>query len=438
MKGSFSPALRAHLASGLGRLLKSICAWHRPVVFDQASSVAANRGIDDRMSPAYGLAPMTTCLALRTRVPRMWRLMLACLLAMMVGTPAQAAEAKRKVIIDDEGFSLMHMMLLEADDVEVLGLTTVSGNVWANRATAYALRGLEIIGRTDVPVVQGATYPLLNSEAQTARWETIYGKLTWKGAWMKQWAEPTAQSTPKYYGPNDPVDDLPWGVPKTKARDEIAANFMIRMVHKYPGQVTIIEGGPMTNLALAQRLDPEFASLARELVYMGGSLNPHQVLDNRSAAEFAREYANSPRREFNIRFDPESASIVARSPWKKITVVPVDPSTATQLTPELLNRLARVARPDIGAALAKWEPGFPLWDEIAAAVWLDPTLVTEHDSLFIDFNTQFGASYGDMLSWRAGYEPSLGEQKADVVRSIDPRRMEALMVKLIANSAKRK
>lgn len=364
--------------------------------------------------------------------------MLACLLAMMVGTPAQAAEAKRKVIIDDEGFSLMHMMLLEADDVEVLGLTTVSGNVWANRATAYALRGLEIIGRTDVPVVQGATYPLLNSEAQTARWETIYGKLTWKGAWMKQWAEPTAQSTPKYYGPNDPVDDLPWGVPKTKARDEIAANFMIRMVHKYPGQVTIIEGGPMTNLALAQRLDPEFASLARELVYMGGSLNPHQVLDNRSAAEFAREYANSPRREFNIRFDPESASIVARSPWKKITVVPVDPSTATQLTPELLNRLARVARPDIGAALAKWEPGFPLWDEIAAAVWLDPTLVTEHDSLFIDFNTQFGASYGDMLSWRAGYEPSLGEQKADVVRSIDPRRMEALMVKLIANSAKRK
>jgi purine nucleosidase len=161
----------------------------------------------------------------------------------------------------------------------------------------------------------------------------------------------------------------------------------------------------MTNLALAQRLDPEFASLARELVYMGGSLNPHQVLDNRSAAEFAREYANSPRREFNIRFDPESASIVARSPWRKITVVPVDPSTATQLTPELLDRLARAARPDIGAALAKWEPGFPLWDEIAAAVWLDPTLVTAHDSLFIDFNTQFSASYGDMLSWQAGYQP---------------------------------
>jgi inosine-uridine nucleoside N-ribohydrolase len=194
----------------------------------------------------------------------------------------------------------------------------------------------------------------------------------------------------------------------------------------------------MTNLALAQRLDPAFASLARELVYMGGSLNPHQVLDNRSAAEFAREYTNSPRREFNIRFDPEAASIVARSPWRKITVVPVDPSTATQLTPALLDRLARVARPDIGAVLAKWEPGFPLWDEIAAAVWLDPTLVTLHDNLFIDFNTHFSAGYGDMLSWRAGYQPGLGEQTSDVVRAIDPKRMEALMVKLIANSTKRR
>jgi inosine-uridine nucleoside N-ribohydrolase len=381
---------------------------------------------------------MTRFRDFRTRAARTLRLLLVGLVAALVGAAAQAGEPRRKVIIDDEGFSLMHMMLLEADDVEVLGLTSVSGNVWANRATAYALRGLEIVGRTDVPVVQGATYPLLNTEAQTARWETIYGKLTWKGAWMKQWAEPTAQSTPTYYGPDDPVDDLPWGAPKTKARDEIAANFMIRMVRKYPGQVTIIEGGPMTNLALAQRLDPAFASLAKELVYMGGSLNPHQVLDNRSAAEFAREYANSPRREFNIRFDPEAASIVARSPWKKITVVPVDPSTATQLTPELLARLARAARPDIGAVLAKWEPGFPLWDEIAAAVWLDPALVTERDQLFIDFNTQFSAGYGDMLSWRAGYQPGLGEQSAEVVRAIDPQRMEALMVKLMANSARAK
>lgn len=377
---------------------------------------------------------MKTSRRLRALVAQTLRLLIVGLLASAVGGMAHAADAKRKVIIDDEGFGLMHMMLLEADDVDVLGLTSVSGNVWANRATAYALRGLEIVGRTDVPVVQGATYPLLNSEALTTRWEALYGRLTWKGAWMKEWVEPTVQGAPKYCGPNDPVDDLPWGAPKTRARDEIAANFLIRMVRAYPGQISLVEGGPMTNLALAQRLDPEFASLVKELVVMGGSLNPHQVLDNRFAAEFAREYVNSPRREFNIRFDPEAASIVAHSPWKKITIVPADPSTATQLSPELIGRLSSAARPDIGAFLSKWEPGFPLWDEIAAAVWLDPSLVTNQEALFVDFNTQFGAGYGDMLSWRAGYQPGLGEQKAEVVRAIDPTRMEALMVKLMANS----
>nr|WP_278254347.1 nucleoside hydrolase [Sphingobium sp. BYY-5] len=354
-----------------------------------------------------------------------------------VAVPVNAQGERQKLIIDDDGFGLMHMMLLESDKVDVLGVTTISGNVWVNRATTTALRGLELVKRTDVPVVPGATYPLLNSEEQTNRWEALYGKLTWKGAWMKKWVEPTQQSTPAYYGPNDPVD-LPWGNPTTKPSPEIAANFMIRMVHKYPGQITIIEGGPMTNLALAQRLDPQFASLAKELVYMGGSFNPHQMLDNRSAAEFAREFVNSPRREFNIRFDPEAASIVSRSPWKKITVVPADPATATQLTTGLIDRLSKAASPELGKFIAGGEPGFPMWDEIAAAVWLDPSLVTEQETLYVDYNTQFGASYGDLLSWRAGYQPGLGEQPAEVIRSIDVPRFEALIARLIANSNNKK
>jgi inosine-uridine nucleoside N-ribohydrolase len=357
--------------------------------------------------------------------------LLFCLLALVGAVIARAGE-RRKVIIDDEGFSLMHIMLLNAPDVDVLGLTTVSGNVWVNRATAYALRGLETMGRTDIPVVPGATYPLLNSEILTERWEALYGRLTWKGAWMKQWVEPTAQSTPPYFGPDDPVR-LDWGNPSTRPSDEIAANFLIRMVRQYPGQITIIAAGPMTNLALAQRLDPAFATLARALVYMGGSLNPHQMLDNRAAAEFAREYVNSPRREFNIRFDPEAASIVARSPWRKITVVPVDPSTATQLDHRLISRLAAAAKPPLRAFIEKLEPGFPLWDEIAAAVWLDPGLVTKQETLFVDYDTQFGAGYGDLLSWRAGYQPGVGEHRAEVVRAIDVGRMEALMVRLIGS-----
>ncbi|MEJ2407941.1 MAG: nucleoside hydrolase [Novosphingobium sp.] len=358
------------------------------------------------------------------------------LVAVLSCGPAHAEAARRKVIIDDEGFTLMHLMLLESDRIDVIGITSVSGNTWANRATAMALRGLEIAHRPDVPVVQGATYPLLNSEALTERWEALYGKLTWKGAWMKKWAEPTVQSDAVYHGPNDPVD-LPQGNPALKASPEIAANFVIRMVHQYPGQITIVACGPLTNLALAQRLDPQFASLVGELIYMGGSFNPHQVLDNVSAADFAREYANSPRREFNARFDPEAASIVSRSPWPKLTVIPADPSTATQLTPGLLKRLAKAATPDIGKFIATMEPGFPLWDEIAAGYVLDPGIVTEAEDLYVDYNTQFGPGYGDTLSWREHYQPGLDEQKTHVVRAIDPKRLEAVMVEAMAEGAMR-
>lgn len=367
---------------------------------------------------------------------RLATIFLAALAALLLAAPAMAETARRKVIIDDEGFGLMHVMLLEAPDVEVLGLTTLSGNVWLNRATAYALRGLEIMGRTDVPVVPGAKFPLLNSEALTDRWEALYGKLTWKGAWMKQWVEPTRQSTPPYRGADDPVD-LPWGNPATRPRDEIAANYLIRMVRAHPGEITIIAGGPLTNLALAQRLDPEFAGLVKELIYMGGSFNPHQVLDNRSAAEFAREFANSPRREFNMRFDPEAASIVSRSPWRKLTVVPVDPSTGTQLTPALVARLTRAARPAVAGLVGRYELGFPLWDEIAAAVWLDPGVVTRRETLRVDYNTQFGPGYGDTLSWHAAYAPGLGEQSAQVVQAVDARRMEDLIVRLLEAGAAR-
>lgn len=368
---------------------------------------------------------------------RIFRLVAALWLAVFFSLgPAHADTAKRKVIIDDEGFALMHLMLLESDAVEVVGITTVSGNAWANRATAMALRGLEIAHRPDIPVVQGATFPLLNSEALTERWEALYGKLTWKGAWMTAWAEPTIQSTPVHYGPNDPVD-LPNGNPKLQPSPEIAANFMIRMVRQYPGQITIVACGPLTNLALAQRLDPQFASLVGELVYMGGSFNPHRALDSLSAVQFAREYANSPRREFNARFDPEAASIVSRSAWRKLTVVPADPSTATQLTPDLLKRLTTAAAPDVGKFIAAMEAGFPLWDEIAAGYLLDPGIETGGEDLYVDYNTQFGPGYGDTLSWREHYQPGLGERKAHVIRAIDPQRLEAVMVKAIAEGAKR-
>ena len=86
----------------------------------------------------------------------------------------------------------------------------------------------------------------------------------------------------------------------------------------------------MTNLALALTIDPEFARLAKELVFMGASLNP-QTEDP--------EFLNTPRHEFNLWFDPEAAHIVLRAPWKKIVCTPVDISVKTRMTNELIDRV---------------------------------------------------------------------------------------------------
>src|SRR6059058_4132300 len=106
------------------------------------------------------------------------RLFLA-LTAVFLGVATTGATAKRKVIIDQDAFGpggpnlQPILMVLQAPDVEVLGITVESGDGWQKENVAHTLRMLELIGRTDVPVVAGATYPLVNNEEATIRWEKM-------------------------------------------------------------------------------------------------------------------------------------------------------------------------------------------------------------------------------------------------------------------------
>ena len=365
----------------------------------------------------------------------MRRLLTLCLaaLALLPGASAlaqnpPATPPKHLVLIDDDliGLNGVPTLLLQAPDVEVLGITTTSGSVWRDTATAYGLRTLEILGRTDIPIVPGATYPLLNTQEATKRWEGLYGRLVFKGPWTDYWPGDTVQSHPGNPSP-EVVPALPIGNPTTRASSEIAAAFLVRMVRAHPHQITLFATGPMTNIAIAQSLDPSFAANVKELVYMGGSLLPHQALAGPSAEQFAREFVNTPRREFNIRWDPEAARIVAHAPWPKITMVPVDPSTGTQWTRAFLTSLKDAKTPLTDLLQTALEPGYPMWDEIAAMVWLNPEIVTRADTLYVDFDTGQGASYGDTLSWTDAYRPHLGEQAQKVVLSIDRVTMEAAM-----------
>ncbi|CAN5469497.1 nucleoside hydrolase [soil metagenome] len=353
---------------------------------------------------------------------------LRCLLLAMV-VSAAPVHAGRKIIIDQDtlgpgGSNLQSvLMLLQAPDVEVLGITVMTGDGWRDEEVEYLLRCLELTGHARVPVHAGAVVPLVNSAARLQAWERRYGALVYRGAW--------SAASPDHERHTDPavIPPSPLGRPTIRAADGTAANFMVRSVRRYPGEVTIWSGGPLTNVALAARLDPQFASLARELVFMGGSFNPVPA-DN----HFAAEYANSPRREFNLRFDPEAATLVLHEPWRRIVQVPIDPTTATYFRPELYDEIARGRRPS-ASYVARWGRQFPMWDELAAAVWLDPSIVTRRDSLLVDVDSADGASYGDTLSWPVGKGPGLGEREVEVVRSVDVPRLERMTVKLLGGTA---
>src|SRR6202789_3285381 len=243
------------------------------------------------------------------------------ILFLVLASCLASAQPPRKTFINEDcsrpGGSNMQtlLVLIQSPQVEVLGITVVSGDQWRDEEVAHTLRLLEIIGRTDIPVIPGAAFPMVRRRDETLLWQERYGKVAYAGAWDDRWwHEPFV------------VPPLPEGQPTTKPITEDAAHFLIRIVRKYPHEVTIYEGGPMTNLALAISLDPQFPELAQELVFMGGSLSPQT--DN-------PEFATNPRHEFNFWFDPEAAEIVLRAPWKKIVCTPTDISIKTHVSPEI-------------------------------------------------------------------------------------------------------
>src|SRR5438128_3059602 len=122
---------------------------------------------------------------------------------------AADADARRKVIIDQDAFgpagSNMQaiLMLLQSKDVEVLGITIPSGDGWRDEEVSHTLRLLELAQRTEVPVYPGAVLPLVNTQARNKRWEALYGKLFYKGAWTEVWpTEGTVRRSPYHADPS--------------------------------------------------------------------------------------------------------------------------------------------------------------------------------------------------------------------------------------------
>jgi inosine-uridine nucleoside N-ribohydrolase len=298
------------------------------------------------------------------------------------------------------------LMFLESPNIKVLGFTVVTGDGWRNEEIAHLLRLEEIAGRTDVPVVRGAMYPLVNTPQEMRAWERQFGQpIAYKGAWdLKE-----ERKDEPGYSPHDPsfVPSLPEGSPKAQAQSGYAPEFMIEQVHAHPNQVSIFAAGPLTDIALAIRMDPEFARLAKQLVFMGAASPAHYP-------------------DFNVRFDPEAARIVLTAPWASITSV-CDVTYEVVLTPADLDKIRAAHNPvaDFVGTYSGYDVSkHNLWDEVAASILIDPSLAKEATSNYLDVIIDHGIKYGVVAVFNT---PCLNadQPRVRVIQKLDVDRFKA-------------
>ena len=357
------------------------------------------------------------------------------LLLLALAPCAPAFAQKRMVIIDQDtsgpgGSNIMSMLaLLQSPQVEVLGITVVTGNAWRDDEARHALRMLELIGRTDVPVALGAVFPLVRTQEETRLMAPLAGKVAWLGAWGQKLS--TLPTTPGLIEPPAPAAPLgPWdtpplaeGEPHTKPIAEDAAHFLIRQVRSHPHQVTIYAAGPLTDIALAVALDPHFAELSQGLVVMGGSLDPHTE---------DPEFSTSPRHEFNFWFDPEAARMTLRAHWPRIDVTTVDVSIKAMFTQAMLDAIAKSPNP-AAQYIAKYsQERYYLWDELAACAWLDPAIITRRDNLYMDVDVSHGPTYGETLTWNEAMKPAVDVQLVHAQVDLDLPRFTKMFIELMS------
>ena len=333
------------------------------------------------------------------------------------------AGAKEKVILDsdmvvlyDDGVAMM--MLANDPDIELLGVTIVPGNTWVAEGTAYALRQLELLNRNDIPVAMGIRHPLRAGRYETLKVERqMFG---YSSPYIGCFSRPEPASYLDVYR-----DEFA-GETTGKPVDGHAVDFLIDQIKAHPGEVTVMPIGPCTNLAMAIRMAPEIIGLIKRVVYMGGAFD---VPGN-----------TTPAAEFNWWFDPEAAKMVVRAPFADQLIVGLDVCEKYRFGKEIFDRITASQTPIAAMFAKKYGPEFRknanytrlVWDTIAAAVVIDPTLILEEETRWVDVNSDYGLDYGRSLGYRQ--QGPAGTQKARILLAIDEERFWNLMVELLTKN----
>ncbi len=255
----------------------------------------------------------------------------------------------RKLILDvdtgtDDAVAVMLAALHPA--LELVGCTTVNGNVPVQFCTDNTLRVLDHIGRGDIPVFEGLSRPLARSDFPVAR--------------------RLSDHSGKYH-----PDTLP--VPPTALKKQAtgAVEFLIETYRAATEEIALVPVAPLSNIAAALALDPKFVERVPELVIMGGG---HEIGNV------------TPSAEFNIWGDPEAAAMVFAAGFRKITLVPLDATHRALISRAHCAQFAALGTPAGGAAAAFIGHRIVVHDEHQKQAVPHTTPV--HDALAVGFLVQ--------------------------------------------------
>jgi purine nucleosidase len=284
----------------------------------------------------------------------------------------------KKVIIDcdvgvDDAFALI--LAFHASELEVKAVTGVNGNVPLDQVFENIQKVLSLIRPQDKPLIaRGADRPL---KGKTVYAHSVHGKDGLGGVKIDR-----------------KTREEPWQIYPSGA-DEL----ITKMARQYPDELTLIATGPLTNLALALRKDPEGMKQLREVSIMGGAVQTKGNV--------------TPYAEFNIFSDPLAAQLVFGS-GLPITLVPLDVTHQVFLTPRVIEEkikpihtsfsrfvIEAVGYDPIHHRFMRGTELIYLHDPLAVGVVIDPGLV-KSERLSLDVETEEGEYYGHLTETREG------------------------------------
>jgi inosine-uridine nucleoside N-ribohydrolase len=295
-------------------------------------------------------------------------------IALGVLLSATALSGAGQIIFDtDSGFfgddgAALVMLLRSPKQANILGITVVPGNVWTGAGAEYMRQILKLAGNKKTPVYAGAQAPLVHTAAMVEAENRHWGPVHYRGAFEREF----------HAAPRLPD----------------AIRFLIDAINRQPGRVTVLALGPMTNLAIAMRLDPDLDTKIKRIVWMGGTL----TLPGNSTESA----------EFNFWFDPEAAQVVFRSRIPEKVMFGLDVCKKAVIDKARFDEIVAVKTPvtlRFAEDMGNRYPGFyrnpesevSMWDALVSAYIIDPATATKLESAHLDIDTRFGKTYGAVI-----------------------------------------